>query len=283
MPIDESGNIVESTTASGASQSDATTIAPPGYGEHVLDQLFEDVDNSGFQTPGLVSGMNSPFYAQSRAGSTENLAALGMTSATTGVPPAALSSRLANVSLDSADRLSAALHGDSNPPTSHPSQPTSTPLTRQNSAEEGRSSDHSATPNYLQHTNLRSGRVSPEHVESIDLTALSKVPSYSTAIRTPARSRSHTNEALPDYFSATSAPSTPLVSENNLVDPLSVIHEGRVHEAPQARTTPSSPSGSPPRTFSSLARSPRTGGTLHNVQGIDERRVHLMQSRDRIY
>ena len=228
--------------------------------------------------------MNSPFYAQSRAGSTENLAALGMTSATAGgVPPAALSSRLANVSLDSSDRLSAALHGDSNPPTSHPSQPTSTQLTRHNSAEDGRASDHSTTPSHP-HQNLRSGRVSPEHVESIDLAALSKVPSYTTALRTPARSRSHTNEALPDYRSAMSAPTTPLISESSTVDPLSVIHEGRVQDAPHSsRTVPNSPSGSPPRLASGLARSPRTGGVMHQMQGHDERVLHLLQARDRIY
>lgn len=284
MPIDESGEIVESTTASGASAADATTIAPPGYGEHVLDQLFEDVDNSGFQTPGFASGVNSPFYALSRAGSTENLAALGMTSAMSGVAPAALSSRLANVSIDSSDRHAPGDHPAA--PTSHPSLPASTPLTRQNSAEEGRhSSDHS-TPNLAHH--IRSGRVSPEHIEAIDLNALSKVPSYSTAIKTPARSRSQTmTESLPDYRAAMSAPATPLVSESPTVDPLSVIIEGQVQGAApsQARTTPSSPNGSLPRSnsFQNLTRSPRTGGVAPHGQSLEERRLHLIQARDRIY
>lgn len=285
MPIDETGSIIESTTATGASASDATTIAPPGYGEHVLDQLFEDVDNSGFQTPGFASGVNSPFYALSRAGSTENLAALGMTSAMSGVPPTALSARLANVSIDSSDRHHA--HGDhSAPPTSHPSLPASTPLTRQNSAEEGRHSSDNSTPNLANH--LRSGRVSPEHIEAIDLNALSKVPSYSTAIKTPARSRSQTmTESLPDYLSALSAPTTPMPLESPAIDPLDVIIEGQVQDAvpAQSRTTPSSPSSSLPRTNSLqslLSRSPRSGGVTP-AQSLEERRLHLIQARDRIY
>jgi hypothetical protein len=209
-----------------------------------------------------------------------------MTSAMSGVPPAALSSRLANVSIDSSDRHHG--HGDhSAPPTSHPSLPASTPLTRQNSAEEGRhSSDHS-TPNHA--NQLRSGRVSPEHIEAIDLNALSKVPSYSTAIKTPARSRSQTlTEALPDYLSATSAPTTPMPLESP-IDPLSVIIEGQVQDVAsgQSRTTPSSPSSSLPRTNSLqslMSRSPRTGGVSPAAQqSLEERRLHLIQARDRIY
>lgn len=65
MPLDEEGNLVDQSPTTPNNERELSTIAPPGYGEHVLDQLYEDVDVSGFQTPGFQSGVSSPFYAQS--------------------------------------------------------------------------------------------------------------------------------------------------------------------------------------------------------------------------
>jgi hypothetical protein len=75
MPLDESGNLLDQTPLSTQS-TDITSHAPPLYGEHVLDQLYADMEQSGLQTPAPQSGMNTPFYAQSRTGSAENLASL---------------------------------------------------------------------------------------------------------------------------------------------------------------------------------------------------------------
>jgi len=48
-----------------------SAMAPPGYGEHRLDQLYNDIDSSGFQTP---AGLATPLGAISRNASTDNLA-----------------------------------------------------------------------------------------------------------------------------------------------------------------------------------------------------------------
>src|SRR6478735_8380274 len=217
MPLDEEGNLVDQSPTTPNNERELSTIAPPGYGEHVLDQLYEDVDVSGFQTPGFQSGVSSPFYAQSRAGSNENLAALAHSRP---VAPAALSSRLADVSLDPSRRTtsSTSLGSLGTPgfmsPTSAPqgpaprSEPATAALTRSNSSED-------------------SSRNSAEHVDLdvSDLTELNKVTSYQTAVKTPARSRAGTGDLLlPDYQTALSAPRTP--PANDIVtDPLGTISE----------------------------------------------------------
>lgn len=54
-----------------------SAMAPPGYAEHRLDQLYNDVDPSGFQTPaGLASGLATPSGAISRTASVDNLASM---------------------------------------------------------------------------------------------------------------------------------------------------------------------------------------------------------------
>ncbi|KAK1520508.1 arrestin [Colletotrichum costaricense] len=268
MPLDEHGVLVDQAPGAPA-QAEVTRIAPPGYGEHVLDQLYEDVDMSGFQTPAIQSGFSSPFYAQSRAGSSENLASLAMMNGH-GVAPAALSHRLQNVSLDPTNRNTSfnslnAITEDVAAPTSVPtgenSQSQSAALTRHNSAE-----DH---PN-----SHSSGRNSPEHLDFPDMATLSKVPSYTTAVKTPLR-RGPSSDALPDYFSAMSAPNTPPASEAPVADPLGMIpeHEGGGSE-------PTTPGGSHrswhrPQSMSNLLQAVQGGG--------DDRRIHLIQGRERVY
>ncbi|KAK1474087.1 arrestin [Colletotrichum cuscutae] len=268
MPLDEHGVLVDQAPGAPA-QAEVTRIAPPGYGEHVLDQLYEDVDMSGFQTPAIQSGFSSPFYAQSRAGSSENLASLAMMNGH-GVAPAALSHRLQNVSLDPTNRntsfnslnaITEDVAGPTSVPTGENSQSQSAALTRHNSAEEHPNS-HS------------SGRNSPEHLDFPDMATLSKVPSYTTAVKTPLR-RGPSSDALPDYFSAMSAPNTPPASEAPVADPLGMIpeHEGGGSE-------PTTPGGSHrswhrPQSMSNLLQAVQGGG--------DDRRIHLIQGRERVY
>ncbi|KAJ8111186.1 hypothetical protein ONZ43_g5681 [Nemania bipapillata] len=92
MPLDDDGNLVTQLPgmAGGEALDEHRNMAPPGYGQHVLDQLYDDVDTSGIMTPGVHSGLSTPFYGHSRAGSSENLAAIAHAAAIT---PAALSSR----------------------------------------------------------------------------------------------------------------------------------------------------------------------------------------------
>ncbi|PNY29155.1 HECT-type ubiquitin ligase-interacting protein creD [Tolypocladium capitatum] len=201
IAFDEHGNLVNQAPGSAGTAQDVGAIAPPGYGDHVLDQLYEDVDNAGFQTPGFQSGISSPLYSHSRTGSADNLAAMGHSAPVT---PAALSSRLADVSLDPSrrNRSYTWMHSASGriSPTSGPhgsaprSEPQSTSITRSNS-EDG-----------------QSRRNSVEHVDldAAEFAELNRVPSYATAVRTPARPRTQTASGpVPDYQTALSAPRTP--------------------------------------------------------------------------
>jgi hypothetical protein len=169
------------------------SIAPPGYGEHVLDQLYDEVDVTGFQTPAVHSGFNSPFYGHSRTGSSENLAAFSLSAAIT---PAALSSRLADVSLDPSQRNSSyqSVHNASGhvsgraSPThgsSHASQTSQTPahLSRTNSEEEESSARSSGER---------------AQVDVAEFAELNRVPSYSTAVKTPAHSIKRLCSRLPN-------------------------------------------------------------------------------------
>ena len=163
------------------------------------------MDVSGFQTPAIQSGVSSPFYSHSRSGSQDNLPSIAQNATIT---PAALSSRLANVSLDPSNRhISSGASLPSHSPSGRVSPSTgahgsvprsethSTHLTRSNSEEEDHSDRHST-----------------EHVDldPAELAELSRVPSYATAVKTPARSRTMpAGGYVPDYQTALHAPRTP--------------------------------------------------------------------------
>ncbi|KIE03552.1 arrestin domain-containing protein, partial [Metarhizium majus ARSEF 297] len=233
IPFDEQGNLLSQSQGSSGPSTENALVAPPGYGEHVLDQLYEDVDVSGFQTPAVQSGVSSPFYSQSRSGSAENLASLAHHPSP--IAPAALSSRLADVSLNPSQRnrsyTSVHSHSPSGrvSPTSghHGSAPRSEPpsqnLTRSNSEED------------------RSGRNSTEYVDldPAEFAELNRVPSYATAVRTPVWSRTQPAAGLvPDYQTALHAPRTPPATDIT-PEPLSTISEDRSGENRGLTSAPS--------------------------------------------
>ncbi|KAL1859515.1 hypothetical protein VTK73DRAFT_7578 [Phialemonium thermophilum] len=265
MPLDEEGNLVRQLPQ-GSTLEDSNSIAPPGYGEHLLDELYDEVDLPGLQTPAVHSGMSTPFYAHSRAGSAENLAAMLHSTA---VPPAALSSRLQSMSLDSSLHHNPLIMRGSPSETGTPHQPSDAlhPPTSQSAPLSRRTSNEHS-----------SGSNTPEHVDFPDLTELSKVPSYHTAVRTPVRPLNITeSSALPDYETAISAPASPVLTETPVVDSLSSIPE--VPHEPRG-------SGSPPRRASPRTRrqTSLSVSLFHHNHGDPEerRRVQLMQARDRI-
>ncbi|KAL7787476.1 hypothetical protein V8C37DRAFT_390456 [Trichoderma ceciliae] len=257
IPFDEQGNLVNQAPGGTTLEPDLGPIAPPGYGEHVLDQLYDEVDVSGFQTPAIHSGFNSPLYGHSRTGSSENLAAFAHSAAIT---PAALSSRLADVSLDPSQRngsyqsiynasgRASPTHGSNHTPhTPH----TPAHLSRTNSEEEESSARSSAER---------------AQVDVAEFAELNRVPSYSTAVRTPVRSRTQTSVSVPDYQTALSAPRTPPIIElGSGSDPLSTISErivGETHMRSVARAL------SPPMTRS------------HSDDTSAHRRLYLFRARD---
>ncbi|GAO14984.1 uncharacterized protein UV8b_00505 [Ustilaginoidea virens] len=218
IPFDEHGNLVSQTQDGGNALTNVdATIAPPGYGEHVLDQLYENVDISGFQTPAVQSGVSSPFYAQSRSGSVENLTSPGHSGT---IAPAALSSRLADVSLDPSHRNRSFTSMPSQSPSgglspapglhgcAPRSEPPSMSLTRKASSED------ESTRNPTEQAEL----------DAAELAELNRVPSYATAVRTPARSWTQPTAGLvPDYETALHAPRTPPATDGNveILGPLS--------------------------------------------------------------
>lgn len=299
MPLDEEGNLVRQSPTETTSVRQMAGIAPPGYGEHILDQLYEDLDvnglNSGLQTPAIQSGVNTPFYTLSRAGSAENLHQMAQLAGMSAVPPAALSSRLQDVSLDPSHRNQSynSLNGmamtdgattphSAHPPTdsNHNSPPPSASLSRSHSGED------------------LSGINTPEHVELEDL---SRVPSYSTAVKTPVRPLSMMEGmVLPDYNAAVSVPSSPTLSTTHMANPLDSIPEARTldteTQAPPPRPRPSRRQTS--LGFSNLLHHHRDHHRDHHREQRDQhqhnhhhttfeedvrRRLHLMQARAQPY
>jgi arrestin-related trafficking adapter 4/5/7 len=168
-----------------AIQDEVNQNAPPTYGLHQLDELYNDIDPSGFMTPGgyhsmMQSGANTPFYAHSRSGSAENVASLDAVAQQPGggASAAALQQRLAN--LDMSNERSSRFQ-----PNRQQSSGDSTP------ALGGESYFDLAGSSY-------------------DMDALVRTPSYNTAVRTPlTRTPVITDMELPSYEIATSRPGSP--------------------------------------------------------------------------
>ncbi|TAQ83932.1 hypothetical protein B7494_g7743 [Chlorociboria aeruginascens] len=226
-PLNEHGCLVEQT-ALRLQTVGIESHAPPLYGQHVLDQLYDGMDQSGIMTPATQSGMNTPFYNQSRPGSTENLTSLDGSHVTGAVPPAALSSRLQNLNVLSQNnsflRMTRASGSGDNTPHSHEDTylDGNHHLAGHTGQEESQSSG------------LTSGRQSPEHVDYSDLRDLSKVPSYRTAVRTPVRGMSY-DQSLPNYDAAVSAsPSPTNTPAAEISDPVSAVGLMRMHHPPPA-------------------------------------------------
>ncbi len=253
--------------------------APPLYEHHQLDQLYADVIQSGIMTPHPQSGMNTPFYSQSRAGSSDNLASLDddTVDSSGAVPPAALSSRLQNLGNvsrnNSFHRLNYPGSGGTTPhghaqhnsesffdARNHSNQPSghnSLPLSRRTSEEEG-------GPPYA------SGSHTPEHIDYSELGDLTKVPSYRTALKTPVRGMSYT-EALPNYETAVSAPPSPARAVSNPPTPGGLNTEPSVngltgHQMASFGFTP-------------IHTPPPAHMPTHIGDGEERRRLHALQTR----
>ncbi|CAO2658316.1 Nn.00g060390.m01.CDS01 [Neocucurbitaria sp. VM-36] len=170
-----------------AIQDEVNQNAPPTYGLHQLDELYNDIDPSGFMTPGgnhsmMNSGANTPFYAHSRTGSTEDLASLDAVAQQPGggASAAALQHRLQNLDMSHNDRPSRFQTSR------HHSSGDSTPAVN-------------GEPSYFD--------LPPANY---DMDALARTPSYNTALRTPvSRTPGAVDIDLPTYEIATSRPGSP--------------------------------------------------------------------------
>lgn len=291
MPIDESGNLLDQTPNMTQSVN-INQSAPPLYGEHVLDQLYADIDQSGLMTPAPQSGMSTPFFAQSRNGSSENLHSLDSV-ANGAVPPHALSNRLQNLAASSRNssflRRGNQSGSGSNTPRHHDdhsselatsapapgyfdghnshshSAPRSNPLSRRTSGEDD---DISA---------FTSGVHTPEHIDRAEMDKLSKVPSYTTALRTPARGMSYSDlSSLPNYEQTMSRPASPIRSPENGITP-GVHGRGGYFEG-----NFSSSNGSTTPVLEMGSGRPAMGRS-HISDSDASRRLHLLQARGRAH
>ncbi|CBF74562.1 hypothetical protein AN4170.2 [Aspergillus nidulans FGSC A4] len=195
LAIDDNNNLVDSSPqTTQRALDDLAQQAPPLYGEHQFDQLYSEVDPSGYRTPGPGSGPGTPFGTLSRNLSAENLASMNAITHTD-ISASALHHRLVNLDLRGHGRVSASEHdhlgvpSDNGPPSgsnthgSNTHAPGSPELSR-------RASDEDV------HDNIPSGMATPFIPHSAELETLSRVPSYSTAVRSSVRPH---DSDLPDY------------------------------------------------------------------------------------
>ncbi|KAI1196976.1 arrestin [Nemania serpens] len=274
MPLDDEGNLVaQAPNEAGDVLEEHRNMAPPGYGQHVLDQLYVDVDTSGIITPGLQSGPGTPFYCQSRAGSSEHLTGIAHGPVIT---PAALSSRLQSVSLD--ESRSGRFHsprdygsGTMTPHHIRDSEHFSDSSTAQSPQLSRRTSEE-------EHPQRSGHGTPPGHYEFPSMEQLSKVPSYTTATKMHIpRTLSFTQSPLlPDYDTAMSAPGSPTRTPT---DPMETIAES------PAMTLPDSGFVRPRSSSHSSVRRNHVHGfsfwpSHAAVGGNDgERRLRLLQHR----
>ncbi|KAF7891280.1 uncharacterized protein EAF02_001605 [Botrytis sinoallii] len=312
MPLTAEGALVDQTPTTNTQSTAVSAHAPPLYGEHVLDQLYADMDQSGLMTPMPQSGMNTPFYAQSRAGSSENLSASPESHHPAGaVPPAALSSRLQslNTNLNSGRNSFLRRYGGSgsggNTP-HHNDDPQgsyfdshhghsassatarSNPLSRRGSFNEDHHPDATSTT-------MSSGYHTPEHLDYNEMGDLTKVPSYTTALKTPVRGMSYT-EALPNYESAISAPPSPTLhaSSGSNTPHEHPLDGGQSHSHSHSNSNSHShadthrhhhgPGFLRRNPFSSMGFTPlHPPSHAHSGEADERRRLHLLQHRDRVH
>ncbi|EFX02962.1 carbon catabolite repression protein [Grosmannia clavigera kw1407] len=323
IPLDEQGNLTCPARISASPQEAATqaTIAPPGYGEHILDQLYDEMDVHNLQTPAPMSAMHSPLYGLSRAGSSENLASMAA-AASIPVPPAALTSRLQDVSLReatirrnrSSTHITPPISGVSTPYSpvhghlyyQHMQQVQNQQLQQAlNSADSNSGTDslsrrNSGESHHTEHSD-------PEHVDFSDMSELCKVPSYGTAMkntRVAAIAIGDSALQLPDYRTAAASGSMSLSSSpvmrpalmssytgTSLInEPLSLIAETPQDAADSVGMRPRNASYHSETNLVGSRRRHQSGSTTpsssrQNTQGgdSDERSwLHLRQSRNRV-
>ena len=301
LPINDNNDLVDQSpqASRAAVENDLANSAPPLYGEHQLDKLYSEINPSGYLTPGFLSTPGTP-YLHSRHQSQENLRSLdAITNGSSGistpnggyVSPIALQNRLANLDVNG--------HGPS-----HLSEdldinvhPASADMSRKNSQPRSNNEDYFAphdpssqpqlSPNEPNNglTQASSSSISRRVSEDDDIYPasgartpfaqyahmedLSRVPSYSTAVKTSApRQGRNASVDLPTYGAAMtgSLPREPVL----MAPPTAHVRSG-------SRSREGSVGGGED-VMAGMARPPN-----RNVRSIadDERRLRILQARGR--
>lgn len=185
-----------------------SSLAPPVYGEHQFDQLYSEIDLSGFMTPaGGASGVGTPFASQSRSGSTENLTsmdAVGSADSTENVLAHPATGRRAR---DRPYHRSGSVDEDIE---DHQESLESCQIyswttedVRNSRGSSNRGSSNPMSRRTSGGNSAPSQNHSSEHIE-FSSEDLAKVPSYNTALRS--RAMAPINDGLPNYQTAIQAP-----------------------------------------------------------------------------
>jgi hypothetical protein len=201
MPLDENHNVINQNgqTALRAAEGLAHQ-APPLYEDHQFDQLYSELDPNGYMTPRNESGPATPFGSHSRNISAENVTSMNQLT-DPNLSATVLHSRLSNLHLRHQNPETDAERPELAVNTEVSSRPrsglgaellnarrdpviTSPTISRRTSEE-----DH-----------VSSGAITP-YPQFDEVEDLSRVPSYTTAVRSAARTS--LNNDLPDYNAAT--------------------------------------------------------------------------------
>jgi hypothetical protein len=306
LPINENNDLVDQTPQAGraAIANDLANAAPPVYGQHTLDALYSDV--TGYRTPGTALSTPGTPYLHSRHASSDNLASLAAMANGSYVSPAALQTRLQN--LRAGDSLIQDLRGNEDSEIQSLGVPAEV-RSRSNSASGANADDYfqphdasngsthprispsdvgansgnpSHTPSYPA-SNLMSRRTSEEEEGQISGTRtpfpqydhmedLARVPSYSTAVKTPApRQLPDQSISLPTYGAAVTIPSPPALAE----PPTAHI---RTSPRLPGRITVSSQSPDSP--INGVPRGSLSHRSVNSIQD-EERRLRMLQMRGR--
>lgn len=213
MPLDENNNLINQNSLAIAAES--LTSAPPMYGEHQFDQLYSDVDASGYLTPtGRASGIATPYHSQSASASSDNLASMDRM-ASSDFAPNVLQHRLNNLEIAGAnrsarDRSHGPTSGDETPEHDPPEARRGEDAAQSQSPGRGYFDNPVGSTSRHSNSNPISRRISeedpwaaaPQHIE-FSCEEMSKVPSYSTALQSRATSM---NDTLPNYQAAIKTP-----------------------------------------------------------------------------
>lgn len=235
LPVDDTNTVqvgLNPLSDAELNQQESAPNAPPEYGRHQLDALYNDINASGYMSR-APSGSSTPFYAQSRSGSAENLQSLNGvldTPAQGHFAPNLLSSRLANLQDQGSSRyhrMPMSRHSPSGGNTPHNGIdiPHRAAPHQQQSHSSGSyfsvlpPSGHSSPPHQSpSHSIPESRRTSDEHnmpedhdlhAADYDMGYLSRVPSYGAAVRTPGPITPFM-DGPPSYLEATSRPPSPV-------------------------------------------------------------------------
>ncbi|KAI9712754.1 MAG: hypothetical protein M1820_001376 [Bogoriella megaspora] len=195
-------------------QQETTLVPPPEYGAHQLDQLYHDIDTSGFMTPrpgGVYgSGSTTPFYSRSRANSSENLPSLGHLTVNDGISGPDMNVYGAGGVSASAiqTRLSHLQQQDPNQLQTSAGQFAGADLFSNSNSRSGRQSPSRRSRSLSRHPSDERRASSSTLTVPVADYDLSRVPSYNTAVQTP-RPSNPADTSLPTYEVATSRPPTP--------------------------------------------------------------------------